>query len=65
MKQVAIFLFVLISCTPLTAQDKPNIVIFPADDLGYADIGVNGCKDIPTPNIDSIAEAMSFFKEIK
>jgi arylsulfatase A-like enzyme len=35
---------------------RPNIIIFLADDLGYADIGVNGCKDIPTPNIDSIAK---------
>jgi len=34
---------------------QPNIIIILADDLGYADIGVNGCKDIPTPNIDSIA----------
>jgi arylsulfatase A-like enzyme len=25
------------------------------DDMGYADVGFNGCKDIPTPNIDSIA----------
>ncbi|MGB9620624.1 MAG: sulfatase-like hydrolase/transferase, partial [Armatimonadota bacterium] len=23
-------------------------------DLGYADLGVQGCKDVPTPNIDSI-----------
>jgi arylsulfatase A-like enzyme len=30
--------------------------IFLADDLGYADIGVNGCQDIPTPHIDSIAK---------
>ncbi|HEX4132302.1 MAG TPA: hypothetical protein VHZ24_19885 [Pirellulales bacterium] len=26
-----------------------------ADDLGYADIGANGCTDIPTPHIDSLA----------
>lgn len=34
---------------------RPNVVIFLADDLGYADIGVHGCRDIPTPSIDSIA----------
>ena len=38
------------------AERKPNILIFLADDLGYADIGVNGCKDIPTPHIDSLAK---------
>lgn len=38
------------------AATLPNILLFLADDLGYADIGVNGCKDIPTPNIDSIAK---------
>jgi arylsulfatase A-like enzyme len=38
------------------AEHKPNIIIFLADDLGYADIGANGCKDIPTPHIDSLAK---------
>jgi len=47
----------LLLCIAVTASaaDKPSIIIFLADDLGYADIGVNGCRDIPTPNIDSIA----------
>jgi len=37
------------------AADKPNLVIFYADDLGWGECGCYGCKDIPTPNIDSIA----------
>lgn len=35
---------------------RPNIVVILADDLGYADLGCQGCKDIPSPRIDSIAK---------
>jgi arylsulfatase A-like enzyme len=38
------------------ADGKPNILIIVGDDMGYADIGVHGCKDIPTPHIDSLAK---------
>jgi arylsulfatase A-like enzyme len=34
---------------------KPNILLIVGDDMGYGDIGVHGSKDIPTPNIDSLA----------
>ncbi len=38
------------------ATDKPNIVYILVDDMGYADVGFNGCKDIRTPNIDKLAK---------
>lgn len=34
---------------------KPNIVYFLIDDLGYADCGFNGGEEIKTPNIDKLA----------
>jgi arylsulfatase A-like enzyme len=45
----------------LRAQDptgpnrKPNIIVILSDDHGYAELGAQGCKDIPTPYMDSIA----------
>ncbi|MBK1875322.1 sulfatase family protein [Pelagicoccus mobilis] len=35
---------------------RPNVVIIYGDDVGFADVGVNGSKMIPTPNIDRLAE---------
>ncbi len=39
----------------LAAAERPNVVIFFVDDLGYGELGCQGNEEIPTPHIDSIA----------
>ena len=36
-----------------TAPEKPNILIILSDDLGYADLGFQGSKEVPTPHLDA------------
>lgn len=66
MKQLSLTLFILSlliagqfstdgNTQAQTRSQKPNILVILADDLGYADIGVQGCPDVPTPHIDSLA----------
>jgi len=37
------------------AAAKPNILLIVGDDMGHADVGFHGCKEIPTPNLDALA----------
>jgi arylsulfatase A-like enzyme len=64
MKLVLPVLFALIITTSVFAQkeiEKPNFILIVADDLGFGDLGFNGSKQIPTPNIDRLAaEGMNF-----
>src|SRR6478672_974577 len=57
--QRAIFAFfgvAALAATVSVALARPNILVIVGDDMGYADIGVHGCKQIPTPHIDSLAK---------
>lgn len=44
---------------PVAAAEprKPNVIVVVGDDMGYADVGFHGCKDIPTPHLDALAKS--------
>lgn len=49
---------------PVAAQGaKPNIVHIVADDLGWKDVGFNGCADIKTPHLDKLAAGGAKFTQ--
>jgi arylsulfatase A-like enzyme len=51
-------LFGVIGLSHLEAADatKPNILLIVADDLGWGELGFQGNKDLPTPQLDSLAQ---------
>lgn len=53
------------SCIPSVAAEasKPNIIVIMADDMGYADAGFTGSKDIKTPHLDSLAASGVVFRQ--
>ena len=55
MKKNFCIVFALLLCSGHVFADKPNIVYLLIDDMGYADCGFQGGKDIRTPMIDQLA----------
>lgn len=52
---IAVCGLILASRLHASAARPPNIVIFLSDDMGWPQLGMNGGKDILTPNVDRIA----------
>lgn len=52
----AILILSLFQCNNINeTTDKPNVIVFFTDDLGYGDIGSYGAKGFTTPHLDSLA----------
>lgn len=52
----------LVACGPVVPDERPNIVLLMADDMGWSDVGCYG-GEIPTPAIDGLADAGLRFRD--
>src|SRR5688572_477223 len=58
MKRLWMFVILIVVLGSAKAQDRPNVVIMLANNVGYGDIGAYGAGEIPgmpTPRIDKLA----------
>lgn len=64
---LAVLIFSQPSCVKESSlekhSDKPNIVLFFADDMGYGDLGCYGATEYETPNIDQMAKQGTLFTD--
>lgn len=54
MNSVGFFLAACLFSFPVAAQQRPNIVLILADDMGYSDLSNYG-GEVNTPNLDRLA----------
>lgn len=54
MNNITLIILSFIAVTTYAAE-QPNIIVVMADDMGFADAGFTGSKDIKTPHLDKLA----------
>lgn len=59
-----IFLFLAISINLVAQDNRPNIVLIMADDMGFETVGANGGTSYATPNIDILAKQGIRFEHV-
>lgn len=55
MLKLLLSLQLVVFLTSSLGAKPPNVLLILVDDMGYGDVGVNGCQDIPTPHLDALA----------
>ena len=55
-------LVAMLAAPPACAADKPNIILFIADDMTWFDAGCYGSPDVKTPHLDKLASQGMRFK---
>ena len=64
MRSILVFrpiLILIVLLSAARATERPNVVIFLADDLGYGDLGCHGNRHASTPQIDAFAREATEF----
>ena len=62
MRYTFILFFILIFCVD-ASDERPNVIVIMADDLGYNDVGFHGSKSVKTPHLDKIAASGTIFTD--
>ena len=60
---IAFLLTICFSCSQKQTDNPPNIIIIPADDLGYGDLGGYYGGNAKSPNLDRMAEEGMLFTD--
>ncbi|MEM8494820.1 MAG: sulfatase-like hydrolase/transferase [Planctomycetota bacterium] len=64
MKSSLLAILACLLLVPMALADRPpNLVLIVTDDQGYRDVGFNGGTQIPTPNLDRIANEGVCFQQ--
>ncbi|GAA3651373.1 sulfatase family protein [Flavivirga jejuensis] len=58
-----VFLGLCVSTYAQQANNRPNVIVINADDLGYGDLSCYGATKIHTPNIDKLASEGKLFTD--
>lgn len=63
MRRLIAIVLVLLGIQPILANDKPNVILILADDLGWSDLGSYGSTYHETPHLDAFCETAVRFTQ--